>query len=42
MYNIKTLNNIDQSRDKADLAKKASSLYSIEIISKQYDDILSK
>jgi glycosyltransferase involved in cell wall biosynthesis len=36
------LNNIDQSRDKADLAKKASSLYSIEIISKQYDDILSK
>ena len=36
------LNNIDQSRDKADLAKKASSLYSTEIISKQNDDILSK
>ena len=34
------LNNINQSKVKADLAQKASSRYSIKIISKQYDDVL--
>ena len=34
------LNNINQSKVKADLAQKASSRYSIKLISKQYDDVL--
>ena len=37
---VEKLNNINQSKVKADLAQKASSLYSIKTISKQYDDVL--